>query len=61
MEGAIFLLAPPSPAPSYSLLVRKRMGKCIMCGEEAYKAIFNDAIVKTYRCSSTSHKTAKRT
>jgi len=61
MEGAIFLLAPPSPAPSYSLLVRNRVGKCIVCGEETYKAIFSDAVVKTYICSSTSHKATKRT
>jgi len=29
------------------------MSKCIVCGEETYKAIFSDAIVKTYICSST--------
>jgi len=61
MEGAIFLLAPPSPAPSYSLLVKNGMAKSIVCGEETYEAISSDAIVTTYRCSSTSHKTAKRT
>jgi hypothetical protein len=30
---------------------RKAMGECVVCEKETYKALFSNAIVKTYICS----------